>query len=140
MLKIDPLEPLLIAGFHQLGCNVSWIARLVNCSRNRVYRQLRALDKFPAAEKRERSREARLSKKRKKEIVDLESAGISPIDIALVMEIALPVVLQVVYETTEIKRRCLRCDVLNPDWICKKCRRRRKKERPGLYDDYASIL
>jgi len=90
--------------------------------------------------KKGRSRADRISKRRKQEIVDLEAAGISPIDIEQVMEIDLPLVLKIVYEKTEIKRRCLRCDQLNPDWICKKCKRRRKHDGPGLYDDYASFL
>lgn len=70
-------------------------------------------------------------------VVDLEAAGISPVDIAQVIEIDLPVVLKIVYEKKEIKRNCLRCEALTADWICKKCKQQRTKTGPDLYKSYS---
>jgi len=43
MPKFDPLAPLMMVEFYRLGCNVSWIAQLMDCSRDRVYRQIQIL-------------------------------------------------------------------------------------------------
>ncbi len=106
------------------------------CGRDRVYRQLRKQINLPTTGKTGRPREKIISKKRQKEIIELEAAGISPVDIAQVMEIDLPVVLKVVYEKKEIKRNCLRCEALTPDWICKKCKRQMAKTGPDIYKSY----
>lgn len=127
MPNIDPLTPLMMVGLYRLGCNVSWIARLMDCSRGRVYRQLRILIKLSHSETTGRPKREPLSQARKNEVRILAEAGISAIDIAHAMEIDLPTVLMTISEKKVKRRPCLHCEAMTPDWICKKCKRRQKE-------------
>jgi hypothetical protein len=137
MLKVDPLEPLMMAGLYQLGCNVTWVAKLMGSSRDRVYRQLRTLIDLPPAEKTGRPPKRALSESTRKEILDLDAADISPIDIAQILSTDLPTVLKTVFAKQQKKRACLRCGSLSPNWICTKCRSLRARAGVGLDDVYS---
>ena len=134
MPKFDPLAPLMMVEFYKLGCNVSWIAQLMDCSRDRVYRQIRILIDQPHFEEAGRPKREPLTRTRKNEVRALAEAGISAIDIAQAMEIDLPTILMTISEKEEKKRPCLHCETMTPDWICKKCKRRQKEAVPGVYD------
>lgn len=136
MLKVDPLEPLMMAGLHQLGCNVSWIAKLVGSGRDRIYRQLRTLIDLAPAEKTGRPQKKSVSKEDDRMIADLYGVGISPIDIAHTLALDLPLVLKVLSEKQQKQRSCLRCGDLSPNWICQKCKRLKAKGSAGFDEVY----
>jgi len=121
---------------HKLGCHVSWIAQLMDCSRDRVYRQLQLLIDLPRLEKIGRQKKQEVSETRKQEVRDLAEAGISVVDIAQVMVIDLPRALGVISEKKVKRRPCLRCEAITPERICKKCKRRQAEAGPSLYASY----
>ncbi|GEM_PF-7041281 len=135
-LKIDPLESMMIVGFHQLGCNISWIAKLTGFSRDRVRRQLQTLLHIPA-ENTGRPRKEDLSAEEREYVITLDAVGISAIDIAQTLDIGLPAVLDIIFQKEQKKRPCLRCDAPSPHWICDRCKRRRARIGAGLDDVYS---
>ncbi len=136
MPNADPLAPLMMAEFYKLGCNISWIAQTMNCSRARVNRQLQILIDLPLLGKAGRPKKQDVSETRKQEVRNLAEAGISAIDIAQVMEIDLPTILGAISEKKVTRRPCLHCEAMTPGWICKKCKRRQAEAGSSLYDSY----
>lgn len=135
-LKIDPLESLMIVGLHQLGCNITWIAKLTGSSRDRVRRQLQTLLSIPV-ENTGRPRKGELSADETEEVIALDAVGISAIDIAQTLDIDLPVILDVISQKEQKKRACLRCDALSPNWICNRCKKRQARNGVGLDEVYS---
>lgn len=135
-LKIDPLESLMIVGLHQLGCNITWIAKLTGSSRDRVRRQLQTLLNLPS-ENTGRPRKGEISAEEREEVMTLDAVGISAIDIAQALDIGLPAVLDIISQKEQKKHACLRCDALSPNWICKRCKKRQAKNGVGLDEVYS---
>lgn len=136
MPDTDPLAPLMMAEFYKLGCNISWIAQTMHCSRARVNRQLEILIDLPLPGKAGRPKKKPVSETRKQQVRDLAEAGISALDIAQAMEIDLPTILTVISDKKVKRRPCLGCEAMTPGWICKKCKRRQAKAGSNLYDRY----
>lgn len=137
MVKEDPIEPLMMMALHRLGCNVSWIAKLVGCKRDRVYRQLRALVELPPEARRGRPPVEALRSSDRTQIAEMEAAGISPIDIAETLALDLPAVLNALAEKKAQKRICLRCGLLSSRWICRRCQRQQARAGVGLDEVYS---
>ncbi|MBI3802754.1 MAG: hypothetical protein HY282_03235 [Nitrospirae bacterium] len=137
MLKEDPIEPLMMVELYRLGCNVSWIAKLIGCKRDRVYRQLRSLLDLPPNARYGRPSVQALPLSEREEIAEMDAAGISPIDIAEILVIDLPTVLGVLEEKMKPRRICLRCGLLSSRWICGRCRRQQARAGVGFDEAYS---